>query len=373
VPSGEWQQAWFRTYTPKPARAVKYSRELTQIMQDKFKPMAAGPDVHTAVSPYSRVDYDARMPGAGTMMSQFYSYGQILHEQQQIWDGPVYSECGNNYYYAGLTTGSGALDRTYNVLKQPLLVDFYLRKMQPISGHWSLGYDRTDIRSDGFYARTIAFGMPCGFMGGWRSEMDKYMVRGYYLLQQLQSSYCKALIKDIRYANAKGELLQTSEAIATGAIKRSQIRLEYDNGLMVWVNGHQKDMWETPDSVLPPFGFYATDSKGELVVFSAMKEGRRADYVRSEIYDFVDGRGEWVETRYGACDGQLIVLKKEDGSREVIPYEATKFAVAIDKMPVSVVALDIDGKQIGQTNGLFKNRLYNINEVKGAVSYLLKF
>jgi len=374
LPNGGWQQAWFRTYTAKPAKVVNLSRAITSIMQDKFNPTAGGPDVHTAVDPWSRVDYDERMPGAGTMLTQFYSYGQLLLDQQKIWNGPVYSECGNNYYYSGLTTGSGACDHGYDFDKKPWLVDFYIRKMQPISCHWSLGLSkRTDEGCDRFFARTIAFALPGGFLGGWRQEFDYLMIRGYYLIQQLQSSYCQALIKDIRYANENGELLDVSTAIVTGAYNRSQIRLEYDNGLVIWVNGHKVENWKTPEADLPPSGFYARKPDGSLEVFSAIKNGVRVDYVHSPAYDFVDGRGKWVETPYGASDRQLIILKNEDDSREIIPYGTGKIAVSLDKEPKTAIALDMERKEMGQAKCELKGGLYHIQPVPNAVSYLLKF
>jgi hypothetical protein len=374
MPTGGWQQAWFRTYSPKPAKVVKLSRIITSIVQDKFNPTAAGPDVHTAVSPWSRVDFDERMPGAGTMLTHYYSYGQLLLEQQEIWNGPVYSECGNNYYYSGLVTGSGACDHDYDFDEKPWLVDFYLRKMQPISCNWSLGYgDRTEEDCDRFFAKTIAFAMPGGFLGGWRHEFDYLMIRGYYMLQQLQSSYCQARIKDIRYANKKGDLLDVSTAIATGAHNRSQIRLEYDNGLIIWVNGHKEVSWKTPESDLPPSGYYARDPEGSLVVSSALHKGRRADYVHSPAYDYIDGRGNWFETPWAASDGQLIIRKNEDGTRELIPYGTEKFAVALDSQPKTTMGLDREGNEIGQTKGALRGGLYHIQPVSGAVSYVLKF
>ena len=333
---------------------------------------AAGPDVHTAVSPWSRVDFDQRMPGAATMLTQFYSYGQLLYEQQQIWNGPVYSECGNNYYYSGLTTGSGACDHHYSFSKQPWLVDFYLRKMQPISCHWSLGYgDRSPDQCQRFLARTVAFGMPCGFLGGWRHKLDGLMIRGYYLLQQLQSSYCRAFIKDIRYAGKDGKLYDVSTALANRAVDRSQIRLEYDNGLTIWVNAHKHDNWATPHANLPPSGFYARNRQGDLVVFSALYNGQWADYVHSAEYDYIDGRGNWIETPWAASDGQLIILKRKNGSREIIPFDTEKFALALDSVPKKITALDIEGTRIKQTTGKLKNNWYYIQPVENATSYLL--
>ena len=373
LPNGGWQQAWFRTYTAKPARAVELSRQISRNAKNKFNPTAGGPDVHTAVSPYSRVDYDERMPGAGTMLTQFYSYGQLLLEQQKIWEGPTYGECHNGYYYSGLTTGSGACDGTAYDDKY-WLVDFYLRKMQPISAHWSLGMgERNDEGSDRYFARTIAYGMPGGYLGGWRQPFDIYSIRSYFMIQQLQSYYCKALIRKIQYANGKGKLLDVSAAAATNVLKRSQLKLEYDNGLEIWVNGSKEEIWKTPFAALPPSCYYARLPDGELEVFSAVKNGKRGDYVHSPAYDFIDGRGNWLETPWGASDGQLIVLKNSDGSREVIPYGTEKFVVALAKKPKSAFVLDIDRKEIGQAKGEFRDGLFYIQAVPGAISYLMKF
>jgi len=369
LPNGGWQQAWFRTYTAKPAKAVRLSRLITKASKHKFNPTAGGPDVHTAVSPFSRVDYDERMPGAGTMMTQFYSYGQLLLEQQKIWEGPTYSECHNGYYYSGLTTGSGACDGTRYDNKY-WLVDFYLRRMQPISAHWSLGMGkRNDEGADRYFARTIAYGMPGGYLGGWRQPFDLYSIRSYFMIQQLQSYYCKALIKDIQYANEEGKLLDVSTAIATDAHSRSQLKLEYDNGLEIWVNGSKEETWKTPHADLPPNGYYAKLPDGSLEVFSALKNGGRGDYVISPEYDFIDGRGTWMETAIGATDKQLIILKKEDGSREVIPYGTGKFALVLDKEPKSIVALDEDYREIGEGKGELRDGMYYIQPVSGAVSY----
>ncbi len=372
LPNGGWQQAWFRTYSAKPAKAVKLSRQISKVAKQKFNPTAGGPDVHTAVSPYSRIDYDARMPGAGTMMTQFYSYGQLLLEQQEIWEGPTYSECHNGYYYSGLTTGSGACDGS-NFDDEYWLVDFYLRKMQPISAHWSLGAgERNDEGSDRYFARTIAYGMPGGYLGGWRHPFDKYSIRSYFMIQQLQSTYAKALVSSIQYANGEGILLDVSSAIATEAHRRSQLKIVYDNGLEIWVNGSKTDLWKTPHADLPPSGYYAKLPNGELEVFSAIEDGQRGDYVTSPTYDFIDGRGTWLETPVGATDNQLIILKNADGTREVIPYETEKMAVRLDEKPNKIIALDKDRNEIRQAKGKLHEGLFHIQPVPGAFSYLIK-
>ena len=160
--------------------------------------------------------------------------------------------------------------------------------------------------------------------------------------------------------------------MATDAHTRSQLKLEYDNGLEIWVNGSKEESWKTPHAVLPPSGYYAKLPDGELEVFSAVKNGERGDYVSSPAYDFIDGRGNWLETSFGATDKQLIILKKEDGTKEIIPYETEKFALVLDKKPESVVVLDKERNKIGETTAERKGRMYHIKPVKGAFSYLLE-
>ena len=112
---------------------------------------------------------------------------------------------------------------------------------------------------------------------------------------------------------------------------------------------------------------------GSLKVFSAIINGERADYVHSPAYDYFDGRGKWVETPIGESEGQVIILKNNDGSREIIPYGTEKIAVSLDKKPKTAIALDIDRTEIGLVNGEFQGGLYRIQPVPGAVSYLLEF
>jgi hypothetical protein len=215
--------------------------------------------------------------------------------------------------------------------------------------------------------------MPGGYLGGWRHPFDKYSLRSYFMLQQLQSYYGKAFIKSIQYANKEGKLFDVSSAIATDTHRRSQLKLVYDNGLEIWVNGSKKDHWKTPHADLPPSGYYAKLKDEELEVFSATSNGKRGDYVTSQSYDFIDGRGSWLVTPFGATDKQLIILKNEDGSREIIPYETEKFAINLDKKPNRVIALDKDKNEISQAKGKFKDGLFHIEPITGAFSYLIIF
>ena len=61
------------------------------------------------------------------------------------------------------------------------------------------------------------------------------------MLQQLHSSYALSSTREIRYADADGELLDTTSAVATGAYKRSQVVTRYANGCVTAVNGHPSE------------------------------------------------------------------------------------------------------------------------------------
>lgn len=379
TPAGEWQTAWFRCYAPKPARIAAIERTLTPLIQEKFHLDAGLLDVHTAITPWRRVDYDARIPGAGTLLSQFYAYGQLMLHQQQVWNGPVFSEGGNHWYFAGLITGSFAQDRGYDLAGDPWLVDFDLRQLHPLGcdigfkspGAFSDVSGRTGAENspDRFFAGTIAFGHVGHFANS--GHVNARFLRSYYMLQQLQAAYAGASVREIRYANDQGALLATSAAVATDAYRRSQIRLEYDNGLVVWVNGHTNDTWKTPYADLPPNGYYARNLDSSLVVSSALADGRRADSVHSPAYDYVDGRGRWLQTPWAASDGQLIVLKEANGSREVIPFQAKRFAVATAAAPSRVVALDENGADLGSAQAELRDGLLHIQPFPGAISYRL--
>ena len=65
-PKGRWNVSWARCYAPKPMIAVEQEAKNAPQIQAKFGTNHSYCDVHTAVSPFSRVDYDWRVPGAGT-------------------------------------------------------------------------------------------------------------------------------------------------------------------------------------------------------------------------------------------------------------------------------------------------------------------
>lgn len=148
-------------------------------LRRKFGFRSAYCDVHTAVRPWHRVDYDARCPGAGTFSQVFYAWGELLLRQRELLDGPVWSEGGIHFMFAGLADGNYASDYWYDFAKHPWLVDFDLLKIHPLECDFGMGSlsmfshpytveerdfylpgvpEGRDRLVDSFIAATLAFG-----------------------------------------------------------------------------------------------------------------------------------------------------------------------------------------------------------------------
>jgi hypothetical protein len=385
TPGNDLQRAWARCYAPKPARAVEYCAKLSPINQEKYHFSTAYCDVHTAVPPWGRTDYDSRVPGAGTLAAVFYSYGEIMLLQKAAWKGPVYSEGNYHWMYCGLTDGNYGQDQSYNLPNRPWLVDFDLLKLHPLCCNFGMGnpgmfYGREtglgktteeiDRSVDRFLAATVAFGHP-GFLvmeGGMRNGL-----RSYFMLQALHSRYCLSDASEIRYADASGKLLPTSEALATDAYQRSQVATRYADGTVTVANGSPTERMKvnawghTVD--LPPNGYAGWSGDGAVEAFSGDRAGRRADYCVSPAYLYVDGRGRFTRFAKAASNGQAICRILGDGKYEIIPFQGSDCGFAIPAG--TAVALDEAGKELGPAEVRTSRGLTHVMPVAGAFSYLL--
>ena len=321
---GQLLEAWNRCYAPKPAYAVEACERLTPIIQNKFHFNTAYCDVHTAVTPWDRCDFDARVPGAGTFAATFYAFGEIMLIQKRNWKGPVYSEGNNHFLYCGLTDGNYAQDQNYRPADNPWLVDFDLLRLHPLCCNFGMGNDGMfypgssapkdrDERMDRFLAATVAFGHP-GFLLGGR----KYEDRSYFMVQALAARYTQANATAIRYVDVDGQAYDTSHAVASGVFRRSQVAVTYSDGTFVAANGSKTQPMRVPgrtDLWLPPNGYFGRSGDGKVFVYSGLWDGRRVDYAVSPEYVYLDGRG--VETSLpGGRTKDAVIRLAEKGTAD---------------------------------------------------------
>ena len=385
TPDNQLQHAWMRCYAPKPARAVEFCAKLAPQIQEKFKFSTAYCDVHTAVAPWHRVDYDPRVPGAGTFAAVFYSYGEIMLHQKKAWNGPVYSEGNYHSFYMGLTDGNYGQDQNYRPAENPWLVDFDLRKMHDLGCNFGMGNpemfyanvkqprgtpEERDAEIDRFLAATVAFGHP-GFLvmdGGLANGL-----RSYYMLQQLHSRYCLTNAVEIRYADTGGRLLDTSQTVASGAYQRSQVVTRYADGTITAANGSKTDRLKVSaygrDLDLPPNGYAGWTKDGAIEVLSSDPNGHRSDYAVTPAYLYVDGRGKFMRFAKAAGNGIGICRSLPKGQYEILLHNNAECGFAVDA--VSAVALDKERKELGPAQFRTARGLAYVVPVKGAFSYLL--
>jgi hypothetical protein len=386
TPDNQLQHAWMRCYAPKPARAIESCARLASQIQEKFHFSTAYCDVHTAVAPWHRVDYDPRVPGAGTFAAVLYSFGEIMLEQKKAWNGPVYSEGNYHCFYMGLTDGNYGQDQNYRPAENPWLVDFDLRKMHPLGCNFGMGNldmfyanklrphdtpEQRDAELDRFLAATVAFGHP-GFLvmeGGYGNAL-----RSYYMLQQLHSRYCLTNAAEIRYATADGQLLDTSHAVATGAFQRSQIVTRYADGTVTAANGSRTDRLRCQAFGraldLPPNGYAGWTRDGVIDVLSSDPHGHRIDYSVTPAYIYLDTRGKPDRFPKAEGTGQAICRILPKGEYEIILYNDAQ--CAFDIASSSVIALDKENHELGPAQLRVDNGLTYVVPVPRAFSYKLR-
>jgi len=374
---GDLLSAWTRCYSPKPLYAVEMCEKLTPVIQGKFHFNTAYCDVHTAVTPWGRADYDARVPGAASFAQTFYAYGEIMLIQKKCWGGPVYSEGGCHWLYCGLTDGNYAQDEMYGLPDNPWLVDFDLLRLHPLCCNFGVGAPYMFYGegrqpkglweyTDPFVACTVAFGHS-PFL------LYRNVPYSYFMVQALAARYTQAGAESIRYADSEGRFLSTSQAVASGDYRRSQIAVRYSDGTKTVVNGSRDGEWLSVKHgkgkiVLPPYGFFG-EGKG-VCSFNGVRDGVRMSFACGPEYSYICSREkEWIETPGGGTDGEMVRLFGKDGTEEVIPFGAKK--IMLPYAAVKIVGLDKDEtKETGPVPFKMDEKGHAIFDVqKNAYSY----
>lgn len=367
---GEWKRAWPHTYALKPSKAVEFNEYYAKRIKEKFGVKMSYTDVHTAVSPWNFCDFDARVPGAGTMAATFYAYGQLMLNDQRVY-GPTQSEATYQWLYAGLASGNyGWAYTDLNLLKHPLDVAFMLRKIHPLDAEYGMGYTHFYLEGidpkwrdspkrreyvDLFLATAIGYGN-MGWLVREFGISDPFgievMTRSYYMMQQLQQQYAFVRPKTIEYGTRDGRLIGPGQAHATGEIANSRLRVVYENGTEVFVNRASSGNWNVKDHKgtnveLPPSGWLAFNPTNGFREVSGNLQGRRIDYVHAAEYEFLDGRG--TLTQYGglAAAGSVALRRKAPDVLELTDLygnERIRFAA---KSGGTLIAYDPEGKSLG--------------------------
>ena len=356
---GQLREAWLRSYTPKSTRVLDICRTVVPEAQAKFRFRGAYCDVHTAVKPWTRTDYDPREPGAGMFRTVVDAYRRILLEQKRLWEGPVWSEGGCHFLYEGYADGNYARDYEYGFHDGPWLVDFDLLRLHPLACDFGMGSlfhfsppktkaerdyylpsmpEGREAFLDLFIGATLAFGHAgylvldwcwspmkmfglayCG--GGTECFEDGILpaMKSYFMTQAAAARYTQSTAEEIRYFDGKGAALDVSAAIRTGALARRQIHVRYADGTHVLVNGNCAERLVVSVGGrrfdLPPRGYRVWTEDGAVEVESGDSGGKgpRTDFARGPDYEYRGVPGVRATVTFRENDGTHKTVVDEPG------------------------------------------------------------
>lgn len=305
-----WGPAWCRCYADKVTIGWEQQAILAPQIHKTFGTNFSYCDVETCISPMDRVDYDYRTPGAGKFRTVFEYIGMTLMNERRAYQGPVYSEGGTHWFYAGL------LDGNYSHMNHslPIFPDFQLLKINPLEMD-----GMSNVSNEAYVAYAYAFGN----IGILSDGFDA--IRRYAFLQPFQNSYSMVSVKSIQYFDGTS-FVSSSDAIKKDLLKAPCIRVEYSSGLRIYANFSEKP-WivneNGHDYSLPKYGTLAILPGSRLFSISSTNPvsptGKLLDKVYSDHLFYINTYGE---TERGELGGKgSYMLKKEKFGWEIIPLK----------------------------------------------------
>jgi len=300
---GRPSPAWFHPDTKiqsfglKCNLALGFARRNSPEIHRRYGTTAAYLDVHTCVVPWHQLDHEAGQPMAAMARAKVRFDGELFQYQRDTHEGPLFGEGWRHFYWAGRCDGveaqvAGGEDHA------PFL-DFDLLKLHPQMVNHGMGYyerwfrrgydavwgfDAGSVQQlDKYRAMELAYGH-AGFLGARLVHNVNAVVREHHLMHAVQRLYGTARAVAIRY-EVDGVLVTASAALALDDTRRQ--RIEYDSGLVVWVNWREEP-WRVEGRVLPQWGFLARGPETEAS--TELRAGVIADYAECPEYIFADAR-----------------------------------------------------------------------------------
>jgi hypothetical protein len=319
----------------KPTEAAQLAPGHLQAMSEKFGNPAVYLGLHAASPPWDRIDCDGSLEDGATYLSVWRAEQRLLGALAA--EHTVVGEGGSHWMYAGLLHGYLARQSGPSPCRQPLLVDFDLGRLHAVELDAGVGTVEQYVGAaippadkhsrsahlDRYLAATLAFGH-----AGLLPEVQEWglaaAVKTYYLLHRLQPHYLGVPVAAILYHHG-GNLLETNEALISGAYEHSQLQITYAGGLQLWVNGSWQDPWtvtaQGASYVLPPASFVAV-APGGVLVYSADAGNGRMDWACCPDFLYCDTRGTRANLGPVTVDGAVLVINRK-WEIDVLPLDCT--------------------------------------------------
>jgi hypothetical protein len=279
---GSRKQAWYnpgtglQSYEMKPALAANYLTDFAPQIHNTYTTTASFLDVHSAVNPSDKVDYDAAATNSAMLRETLTRYRALAGLLRSIHQGPVSGEGHHHFFNVGYfddveaQLNSGGLDPSAQASKLPLLVDFDLLKLHDKALVHGVGYyerfysDQNDTPQYltfpqsavlEYMATELAYGH-----GGFNPTPDRlYDYVAAAKLEQrhvfpAQAFYTNATPVSILYHDSTSNdevtvsdyirRYPTAFGIQTNDHYLGQVRVTYNSGVIVCVNRHPTRLWQ---------------------------------------------------------------------------------------------------------------------------------
>ncbi|HMQ98045.1 MAG TPA: DUF5696 domain-containing protein [Ignavibacteria bacterium] len=284
--ASEYVFNWFNpnnsdsSFLVKPGKVISIMTPYSELIHKEFGTTSTYHDVSSSYDPSKFVDYDHNTQNAGKFLQPYNSSIRIADMLRNIHNGPVSGEGLAHFLFAGhyddfsaqIHTGKSLPGAYYGQTEKfggfykPLMVNFDLKEMKP----------KTFVHGIGFYERFFYNTNYWQYMGKGRDSALMYAAteiayghgaffssHSYNLIEQsgiefnfvypLQLKYKDAYVRNILYHDPSDNRLYT----ASDYIRKypdtfdsfdnknfmSQLYVEYDNNLIIYVNRHPKYKW----------------------------------------------------------------------------------------------------------------------------------
>jgi hypothetical protein len=305
APDGVRVPAWYnpgtkiQSFAVKPNAILPLAATQSPEIHRRFDTNACYLDVHSAVPPWFHVDARAGEKGAGTFERVWDVHRELFDYERGTHQGPVFGEGNNHWYWSGYLDGAeaqfGAGWPANQGRNAPLLVDFDLLRMHPLSVNHGMGYyerwwDKAVWGAsppvqvlDQYRMQEVLYGH-AGFLAQLTWSIPCMAWLEHHLLTPVTDRYAGKAPEAISYL-VNGRWVGTDAAVK--AAKLDQARVRYPGGLTLTGNNSSKPM-KVGDQVLPRFGWVAEGSG--VRAYTAQRGGVLVDYAETRNSVFANAR-----------------------------------------------------------------------------------
>lgn len=385
--AGQWTYGSGSHLQVKNSRMLELQKKYNRIFREKFAPNCSYLDQITCPPVWRYTDYDSRSPEAGKFSAAYKTFIESLEQEEKDFNGPILSEGSMHWMFAGICDNYAQPQRP----DIAVLPDFQLKKLHLLSN--DCGYHLSVVERwepegvDKLLAYEIAYGNIGHIYGIYHFlaplKVSAHTLKSYFMIQQLQQYYATIPIKNIKYNSSMG-LVPIEKAVKLDELKNNQIHLEYENGLKIFINLNKNRVWEVTINKniykLPPFG-YVAELPGEILEYSALKNGKRIDFVTGKKYTYCSGNGQQTDFGIIKCSQPYYIKEKQSGisiipepfiKTEKIVLDLNKTSTLKNSQKLTVEYNDISGKLLNSLDIIPKNDKITIKTISTAFEYIVK-